>query len=242
MAKKSNKTAHVLNLISSPKHTSVESEIATTSNDSSTKTANDIEVDTATEINTNTEINPTIKKSLEKAAKNEALSNAIKDNLEKEFNDINNKNINQPNNIKNETFENTYQNNVDTILKNTIINENISESVQETYEKNKEYDNNIVENASENDDTDFLFINVCEKLVREKIDEYMDKFSTCKCKRCVTDTIALALSNLPPKYIVVNDKDDVPFISFYENKYKILLMTELTKACLKVMECPRHKI
>ena len=39
---------------------------------------------------------------------------------------------------------------------------------------------------------------------------------------------------------ILNNKDEIPFISFYENKYRILLMTELTKACLTVNNNPRH--
>lgn len=68
MAKKSNKTAHVLNLISNSKHIAVETE-------NQTQPAGNIPED----------IHPTIKNSLEKAAKSEALSNMIKENLEKEI-------------------------------------------------------------------------------------------------------------------------------------------------------------
>ena len=61
MAKKSNKTAHVLNLISNSKHIAVETE-------NQTQPAGNIPED----------MHPTIKNSLEKAAKSEALSNMIK--------------------------------------------------------------------------------------------------------------------------------------------------------------------
>ena len=243
MAKKSNKTAHVLNLISNPKHASVEPETSSENTTYSEETANSVENTITKEINIPTEINPTIKKSLEKAAKSEALSNAIRDNLEKEFNSTYNNDINETDNKINESSQNILENTTDTVSENIEIKEDLYIDNNELSEQKEENNNIIIENTSfENDNIEFLFINVCEELVKEKIDEYMNKFNICKCKRCVADTMALALSNLPPKYIVVNDINDVPFLSFYENKYRILLMTELTKACLKVMECPRHNI
>lgn len=132
---------------------------------------------------------------------------------------------------------------------NSEIAENPSDEIDANVSENHTISENI-ENSDQPaldqdtmdsvDSQDYLFLNVYEKLVREQVDEYMDRFHVCKCKRCVADTMALALSNLPSKYVVVTDENIVPFISFYESKYKLLLMTELTKACLTVINNPRH--
>ena len=300
MAKKSNKTAHVLNLISNSKHIAVETE-------NQTQPAGNIPED----------IHPTIKNSLEKAAKSEALSNMIKENLEKEISNELKTNTDSSylppsDNLKNETNQNspddteiinsnttddlqyaeTKYNETQPTPDNTYETEKIttidSDKKAENHIADKDYksenstatatehnsqndltkespksdspttDNNFEniqtapddslqndttssDNSSqENEKEEFVYLNVCEELVRDKVSEYMDKFSVCKCERCVADTMALALTNLPPKYVVLNNKDEIPFISFYENKYRILLMTELTKACLTVNNNPRH--
>lgn len=246
MAKKSSKTAHVLNLISNPKHASVESETSPENTNSSEEIDNSVENNNTKEINIPPEINPTIKQSLEKAAKSEALSNAIKDSLEKEFNNTNTNGIDNKINTDNKTIEksqNIYENTIDKLSENIETKDDLYIN-NEVSENDIEHNTikNIEENSSKDNDKEFLFINVCEELVKENIDEYINRFNVCKCKRCAADAMALALSNLPPKYIVVNDTSAVPFLSFYENKYRILLMTELTKACLKIIESPRHNI
>lgn len=44
----------------------------------------------------------------------------------------------------------------------------------------------------------FVFYNIMESIVQEKAIKYMKQFGNCTCKRCEADTIALALSKLPP--------------------------------------------
>lgn len=44
-------------------------------------------------------------------------------------------------------------------------------------------------------------VNVMEKLVDLKIEEHIAKSSCCKCDQCIEDIKAIALNNLPPKYV-----------------------------------------
>jgi len=89
-------------------------------------------------------------------------------------------------------------------------------------------------------DLDFKYINVYERIIQDKVLEYMNKFDMCMCDRCIVDTFALALTHLPTK-IVVTDKDSVfPMISFYETKNTAIISTELIKACMLVKEKPHH--
>ena len=66
-------------------------------------------------------------------------------------------------------------------------------------------------------------------------------FGMCSCQRCRIDVIALALSNLPSKYVVVSDKDINPRLSMYESKYSAAVITQVMSACKKVLEKPHHK-
>ncbi len=86
-----------------------------------------------------------------------------------------------------------------------------------------------------------VFFNMMEKIVRDKAPEYMEKFGVCNCTRCTADTIALALSKLPPKYVVVEETAVSPLLSFYEDHYAGQIIVEITKACIAVNSNPRHK-
>lgn len=98
------------------------------------------------------------------------------------------------------------------------------------------------EDGTESDDLDYKFVNVFEEIVRSKVLEAMERFDVCTCDRCIVDTVALAVTNLPAKCIVT-DKDAVfPLLSFYSSKYNTQVQTELIKACVKVKENPHHKL
>lgn len=44
-------------------------------------------------------------------------------------------------------------------------------------------------------------VNVMEKMVDLKIEEHISKSKCCSCEQCVEDIKAIALNNLPPKYV-----------------------------------------
>ena len=44
-------------------------------------------------------------------------------------------------------------------------------------------------------------INVMEQMVSNKMKDHLDKADCCKCEKCVDDMMAIALNNLPPKYV-----------------------------------------
>ncbi len=66
---------------------------------------------------------------------------------------------------------------------------------------------------------DITYINVLQALVEDKVDKYMKQFKMCACRRCRTDVVALALTTLPAKYIVVPEHESVPMLSIYESRY-----------------------
>ncbi len=84
------------------------------------------------------------------------------------------------------------------------------------------------------------YCNVTEKLVDEKALKYIRMFDICTCPRCVADVKALALTKLPPRYIVMSKSDLVPMLSFYEEKMDTEITTQLITACRTVQAHPRH--
>ncbi len=91
-------------------------------------------------------------------------------------------------------------------------------------------------------DTDegFTCFNVMQALVEAKTDKYIKLFGLCPCPRCRTDVVALALTNLPAKYLVATSKEMVPLLSVYESQYSAAVISQVMNACKKVMAHPRH--
>lgn len=86
------------------------------------------------------------------------------------------------------------------------------------------------------------YLNVMQALVEDKVDKYMERFHMCRCPRCRTDVIALTLTSLPAKYIVVPENEGVPMLSIYEGRYSPAVTAQLMWACQKVAEHPRHAL
>ena len=93
----------------------------------------------------------------------------------------------------------------------------------------------------EQDNDNYTCLNVTQALVEEKADKYIKMFGMCTCNRCRIDVIAMSLSNLPAKYVVVKNEDINPRLSFYEQKYNAAVITQVMGACKKVLERPHHK-
>lgn len=81
-----------------------------------------------------------------------------------------------------------------------------------------------------------VLVNVAELAVKERIEEAMDKFKCCQCDHCVKDVLALAVNNLPPKYIVRNELDQALEI----RRFDADVVSALVNAVIKVKQNPRH--
>ena len=92
------------------------------------------------------------------------------------------------------------------------------------------------------EDGEYRFINVMELLLlRQDVHKLMEEHNVCCCERCMADVCALTLTGLPSKYVVTSKDSISPILSYYENRYEIPMLTEFMKACSKVRERPRHK-
>lgn len=86
----------------------------------------------------------------------------------------------------------------------------------------------------------FTYVNVLEEIVKERVESYMRKFGVCTCPRCVADTIALTLNGLTPKYVVIDKKSGSPMFNYFENQYGGAVTTQLSQACITVKNNPYH--
>ena len=79
-----------------------------------------------------------------------------------------------------------------------------------------------------------------QMLVEEKVDKYMNLFGLCTCSQCKSDAIALALTNLPPKYVVMPEDELSPRLAIYEGRFNAAVTAQILRACKEVFEHPRH--
>lgn len=84
------------------------------------------------------------------------------------------------------------------------------------------------------------YYNVIQALVEDKAAKYMQMLEMCMCPRCQADVKALALSNLSPKYIVMQSSEITPMLSVYEGKFGSAVTAQILSACQIVRDNPRH--
>lgn len=84
------------------------------------------------------------------------------------------------------------------------------------------------------------YVNVMQVLVEEKAPKYAKLSGICDCPRCMEDIKALALNHLPPKYVVMDQGDMIPKLTFYEGKYSSDITAQLLQACKIVGQTPHH--
>jgi len=84
------------------------------------------------------------------------------------------------------------------------------------------------------------YYNITQALVEERAPKYMKMMGMCMCPRCRADVKALTLSNLPPKYIVMQPSQITPMFSVYEGKLGAAVTAQIISACRVVQDNPRH--
>ena len=96
--------------------------------------------------------------------------------------------------------------------------------------------------AEKPDEEEVICANIMEILVERKAETYMELFGLCCCDRCKMDVQALALTELPAKYVVMG-KNELPLrLSLYEGRMNTAITAQILRACKVVLEEPRHKL
>lgn len=83
--------------------------------------------------------------------------------------------------------------------------------------------------------------NTMEKAVFNIIDRVLSKKEdVCKCEKCKLDIIAIALNNLPPKYVVTEKGHLYSKVNEMEIQFEADIVKELVKAIETVSKSPQH--
>lgn len=87
----------------------------------------------------------------------------------------------------------------------------------------------------------FHIVNVMQEILKgEDIFQYMVLGGCCTCERCQADVLAAALTRLPSKYVVMYRKSTSPRISYYHERYKMDIFTAIMRAINDVKTHPHH--
>lgn len=84
------------------------------------------------------------------------------------------------------------------------------------------------------------YTNVLQELVEETSLYYIENMLQCHCQRCIVDMKALALTNLPSKYVVLEKSKRAAYMSVYAARYEKELSVQMMRACVIVNEHPHH--
>ena len=97
------------------------------------------------------------------------------------------------------------------------------------------------EEQKQEDGPSYRVVNIMEEILTpELILDALKSNDTCTCSRCQADVKALMLTRLPPKYIVADNMTVPMLLTFYRNKFRVAVLSQSMRACMEVKEHPRH--
>ena len=97
------------------------------------------------------------------------------------------------------------------------------------------------EEQKQEDGPSYQVVNIMEEILTpELILDALKSNDTCTCSRCQADVKALMLTRLPPKYIVADNTTVPMLLTFYRNKFRVAVLSQSMRACMEVKEHPRH--
>lgn len=97
------------------------------------------------------------------------------------------------------------------------------------------------EEQKQEDGPSYRVVNIMEEILTpELILDALKSNGTCTCSRCQADVKALMLTRLPPKYIVADNTAVPMLLTYYRNKFRVAVLSQSIRACMEVKEHPRH--
>lgn len=97
------------------------------------------------------------------------------------------------------------------------------------------------EEQKQEDGPGYRVVNIMEEILTpELILDALKSNGTCTCSRCQADVKALMLTRLPPKYIVADNTSVPMLLTYYNNKFRVAIISQSIRACMDVKERPRH--
>lgn len=83
--------------------------------------------------------------------------------------------------------------------------------------------------------------NYMEEAVFMIMKEILEDINVCTCEKCILDIAAIALNDLPPKYIVSEKGELYSKIDFLRQQFDVDIIAAITKAAVLVKRRPRHE-
>lgn len=82
--------------------------------------------------------------------------------------------------------------------------------------------------------------NYMEEFVLSQLNEVLTDINMCKCEKCRMDIAALALNDLPPKYVITEKGELYSKINSLRQQFEVDVIAAITKAAVMVKRSPRH--
>lgn len=237
MAKKTNKTSHVLNLITSSQPPVASSGETQPSSSASGETQQ--ERSAAEEPVRVPSANVTVVDPREEGKLAEEIQKNLIQELEKEQTE---EQAEQPGEQEEQSEEQTEEQSEEQSEEQT------EEQTEEQIEQPKTNAGTPVqkepeqqEEQKQEDGPSYRVVNIMEEILTpELILDALKSNDTCTCSRCQADVKALMLTRLPPKYIVADNTTVPMLLTFYRNKFRVAVLSQSMRACMEVKEHPRH--
>jgi len=90
-------------------------------------------------------------------------------------------------------------------------------------------------------DKDLNIKNYMEEVVYELFDDILKDLNVCTCDKCKMDIAAIALNQLPAKYIVTEKGELYSRISTLKQQFEVDVISAITRAAVLVKRSPRHE-
>jgi len=83
--------------------------------------------------------------------------------------------------------------------------------------------------------------NYMEEVVDGLFDDILKDLNVCSCEKCRMDIMAIALNQLPAKYIVTEKGELYSKINTLRQQFEVDVIAAITKAAVLVKRTPRHE-
>ncbi|WP_010252563.1 late competence development ComFB family protein [Acetivibrio cellulolyticus] len=83
--------------------------------------------------------------------------------------------------------------------------------------------------------------NYMEEIVFSLMKEVLDDINVCSCEKCILDIAAIALNDLPSRYIVSERGELYSKVNSLKQQFEVDVIAAITKAAVLVKRRPRHE-
>lgn len=89
-------------------------------------------------------------------------------------------------------------------------------------------------------DENMPLVNITEMVARDRLMQLLTHYDCCKCEKCISDMLAIALNSLKPQYVSTRKGELFKRVDSSHIQYTVDLDIALTKAIELVSSNPHH--